>query len=170
MSNFQYLNKEKYLFYRKMERRLDLPHQKGTNFDAPVYSCLSGFKETTRISEAIHSMFNFEACDVCAWPSSHITKEEVDRLWLHGQRSFSFLQGCHEVMLYDVRFMSFEEYKQFEEELKQTKEKLINHQLLKIAQIILEEYHVKKCDDEDNPAENVTKEEIISLIQGIIKA
>jgi hypothetical protein len=117
----------KHLFYRKIEKnfgtfkKIDNP-----NFVDCGWSGLLNINENSKMSEILHSVFNFDAGDSYAWPCDNISKEEIDKLWASGQRAFVLQFGYKEVILYDLRIITQEELTQFYKDEKTTRDNIRN--------------------------------------------
>jgi hypothetical protein len=102
----------RHLFYRRMERKLqpvgnDFPG--GSTF-VGSYNIHFDVNPSTKMSGLLHQVFNFDAGDVYGWPCDNITKEELDRLYDAGQRAFVLNLGYKEVILYDIKLITQDEY------------------------------------------------------------
>ena len=98
--------KEKHLFYRKITIQYGEIDRE--------YSIFCEVDEKSNISSILHSVFNFDAGDVYAWPVDNITKEELDNLWKKGQRSFIFNFGYKTVIYYDLKIVTNSEWKKID--------------------------------------------------------
>jgi len=160
---------KKHLFYRKMERYIDLPHIKGTDFGEPEWKMVMDISENAKISELIHSAFNYEAGDSYAWPSDNLSKEEFEKLWSLGQRSFTFLCGCHEVLIYDIKVITQEEFQEIKYKEKEVKEKLVENKAKKIAEEIMYNYDVVSFVDDSGKAYDIIPEkELFSMVKDLL--
>ena len=108
-----------HLFYRIIEK-IDGHYQDS------YWSVFEDINVDSKLSGILHAIFNYDAGDVYAWPCDNIEKEEVDRLWYSGQRSFVFDFGYKEAIIYDIRTTTEEEYAVFMEEQKSKRTNLIN--------------------------------------------
>jgi hypothetical protein len=82
--------------------------------------------ENSKVSEILHSIFNFDAGDSYAWPCDNISKEEIDKLWTAGQRAFVLQFGYKEVIFYDLRIITQEELTQFCKDEKANRDNRMN--------------------------------------------
>lgn len=112
---------KKHIFYQAIER-------KNGKFSESYCAMLYDIK-TDKISEALHIVFDFNAGDNYGWPYKNLSKEEVDRLYALGQRSFVFSDGeYYELILFDIKFIADEDEesivsknKEFQENVKLAK-------------------------------------------------
>jgi hypothetical protein len=101
----------KHLYYRQIECDKS-DETKISSFVDCGYNIFMDVKEPN-LSETLHSIFDYEAGDVYAWPCDNIEKEEIDRLYTLGQRSFVLVFGYKEVIIYDLRYITQSEYIEF---------------------------------------------------------
>lgn len=109
-----------HLFYRTIERNLD---KTAEGFVDRRYSVWMDINANSKISELLHMAFDYEEGDNYPWPCDNITKEEIDKLWLAGQRAFILMFGYKEVILYDLKIITQDDYINFmkkEEDVKKT--------------------------------------------------
>jgi hypothetical protein len=113
------MKSNKHLFYRKIEKNLGAFRKiENPKFVDCGWSAFMDVNENSKMSEILHSVFNFDAGDSCTWPCDNISKEEIDKLWSSGQRAFVFQFGYKEVILYDLRIITQKEIVQFYEDEK----------------------------------------------------
>ena len=117
------MSNNKHLFFRIISNRSEeSPTSLRYKGD---YECFMDIGDS-KISEALHSYFNFEYGDVYAWPVDNMTKEEIDELWDRGQRAFVLDFGYKEIVLYDIKIITHEDWVNFCELEKKRKTDYIN--------------------------------------------
>ena len=92
--------------YRLIER------DKNTNTVKDCYWSSYNAHPNAKISEIMHSII-FDEGKVIVWPCKNITQEEMDKLWEKGQRAFVLDFSYKEVIMYDIKFMSDKEWRDF---------------------------------------------------------
>jgi len=102
-------------FYRKMNVTKSENHE---------WHVLMSFASNLTISQMIHAAYEFDIGDICPWPFDNLTPEEVIDLWASGQRSFVFKYGDDEIIWYDIRLMTDDEYHKFHDENKKKSDEL----------------------------------------------
>jgi len=117
------MKSDKHLFCRTIERNLNKTEDGFVDNDFSVWANIN---ENSKISELLHMVFDYEAGDTYAWPCDNITKQEIDKLWEEGQRAFVLIMsGYKEIIIYDLKIITQDEYMSFIKKEKETKKDLI---------------------------------------------
>lgn len=94
------------------------------NFSVEDYGLFTGVSEKDSIADVFHELFNLNDGDNYAWQVHNYTKERVNELWEQGQRSFVFQRDSKEVIYYDIRFVTDNQYRQFLKEYREARKQL----------------------------------------------